>query len=123
MLYKNFMTLTSFFSNSITEKKFYSFNHFYNPGSYQVRSAHWAGMSATQNFYSTFKQNNVTPSIYQNFNNRKNCPPICQYRHFSEPCVGLHLAKDCSFNAAALGFNSFFFGISYSPLGYIFSAF
>lgn len=63
MSYKNFVAPTSFFGNSIAKENFYSSNHFYNPASYQIESANWANMSAIQNFYSIFKQNNVAPPI------------------------------------------------------------
>lgn len=105
MSYIKFVVLTSFFGNSIARKNFYFSGHLYNPARYQMASADWAGLSATQNFYSIRKQNNVMLPISQNFNNRKNCSLTCRYKYFYTTCVGFYPVKDCLSNIVALESN------------------
>lgn len=71
MSYGNFVAPTSFFGNSTAGGNSYSSNHSYNPASYQVGSANRVGMSATQNFHSIPKHDDVTLPICQNINNGK----------------------------------------------------
>lgn len=59
MLYKNFIAFIFFFANFTVRENYYFSNHSYNLTSYKIKIANWAGILATQNFYSILKQNNA----------------------------------------------------------------
>ena len=105
MSYGNFAAPTSYFGNSTAGGNPYSSNHSYNPTSFQIGHTSRTG-TGPQGFHTSLKQNDVAQPICRNFNNGKDCPPTCRYRHVCAHCAGPHPAKDCPSNAAASGSNS-----------------
>lgn len=106
ILYGKFRVSTAYSNNSTIGKNPYSSNHSYNSANYQIDYANCIDTIRPQNFYSTLKQGETTQPICQNFNNRNDCRPTCQYRHLYGHYAGSYLAKDCPSSATALGSNS-----------------